>query len=84
MIGGDSPGQVDEKLDNATGCHLGNGRVNPALKPAAGLTGQLVASRGAGNRHGVEVGGLDQHVLRGARNLSARPTHDAGEADGAG
>jgi hypothetical protein len=43
-----------------------------------------VAARGPRDRHRVEVGGLEQHVGGGVRDLGARAAHDSREADRAG
>ncbi len=59
-------------------------RVNPPLEPPRRLRRQLVPSRGASDRHGIEVCCLDDHVAGTRRELGRGSAHHTGETDGSG
>ena len=73
-----------EQLGDPVGRGLADGRVDAALVALAGLGGELVATAGAEHRHGVPVGGLDQHAGGGVGHLGVLAAHHAAEADDAG
>ena len=68
-------------MHNTTGRNLGDERVDAAFEPTGCLTRQLVTTSRARNRHGVEVGRLDEHVGGRVRNLGRESTHHTGETN---
>ena len=58
--------------------------VDPPLEPPGRLRRQLVTSRGARNRHRIEVGSLDDDIAGARRELGRGSAHHTGEADGSG
>ena len=79
-----SAGELDEELHGALGGLVGDLPVHAALVALGGLGGQAVAAPGAGDRHRVEVRGLDQHARGGLGDLGGGAAHDAGQPDRAG
>ena len=83
-----------EQVDGALGGGRRGLRVDAALEALGRLGGQLVAARGAGDGHRVEVRGLDDDVggardhaglgvRDGVGDLGVGAAHHTGEADGA-
>ena len=58
-------------------------RVDTALEPPGRLRRQLVTSRGARNRHRIEMGCLDDDIAGACRELGGGSAHHTSQADGA-
>ncbi|MEZ4430354.1 MAG: hypothetical protein R3A51_21960 [Nannocystaceae bacterium] len=53
--------------------------IDPALEPVARVSGEPVATGGAADEPGREVGGLEQQVAGRVRDHGRRPAHDPSE-----
>ena len=80
---GDAAAVLDKQVDGPLGGDGSERGVHPALVALGGLGGQLVASCGTSDGHGVEVGGLDEDVSGALVDLGVGAAEDPGEHEGA-
>ena len=74
---------LDEELNGTLGSHRGKLRVRAALEALRSLRVQLVPARTTGDRHRIEVSGLEQHVGRPLTDLGVGSAHDTCDTDDA-
>ena len=72
---------LDHEVGDASRGDERDRRVDTALEAPRRLGRQLVPPRRAGDRHGVEGRGLDEHVAGARSHLGRAAAHDAGETD---